>query len=206
MKALDLKGKKFNNLTVLEKTKNKGEKVLWKCQCACGKITFVTTCNLRGDKVKSCGCLKNQNLISRNTKHNQRHTKLYEVWKSIKQRCLNPNNRYFKNYGGRGITICKEWKDDFINFYNWSIENGYKENLTIDRIDNNGNYDPSNCRWTNRYIQANNTRNNHYIFFNNENLTISQWAKKLNISYHTLFLRLKNGWSIEKALTTPIKK
>jgi len=207
MRRLDLKGQKFNRLTVLEYSHNEGAKVMWKCRCDCGNITFVSSSNLRCNRTKSCGCFKLEEFSKRFTKHNQRHTKLYEIWKGIKNRCLNPNHSSFHNYGGRGITICDEWKNDFVSFYNWSMQNGYIESVTtIDRINNDGNYEPSNCRWTDRKTQANNTRTNHYITYQNQTLTLKQWSEKINISYSCLLSRLKHNWSIEKALTTPAKK
>lgn len=206
MKALDLTNQKFNRLTVLGKSDKKGEKVMWKCQCDCGNIIYVATCNLRGNKFKSCGCLKNEKLIQRSTKHNKCHTRLYLIWKAMKQRCYNQNNKEYNCYGGRGITICDEWKNDFKSFYDWSIQNGYKENLFIDRINNDSNYEPSNCRWADRKTQNNNTRHNHLITYDGKTLTLSQWAELYNLSYGCLKSRIKNGWSIEKALTTPTRK
>lgn len=205
MKSIDLTNKRYDRLIVLGKAGRKGEKVMWKCQCDCGNIVYVQTCNLNAHRVKSCGCLKDEKLIERSTKHNQRHTKLYEVWKSMKQRCSNPNNKAYKNYGGRGIKVCDEWKNDFFPFYQWSMQNGYKDTLTIDRINVNGNYEPSNCRWVDRETQANNTRVNHYITFNNKTLTITQWARLMKVNKNLLYNRFKKGWSIEKALTTPPK-
>lgn len=207
MKALDLINQKFGKLTVLEKTGRKGEKVMWKCQCDCGNFVFVPTFVLRGGKSKSCGCLKSERMIEHNTKHNLCQTKLYRIWKGIKQRCLNANHKQYNDYGGRGITICDDWKNDYLSFYNWSIQNGYAENLTIDRIDNNGNYEPLNCRWVDRKIQNNNSRHNHLITYNGKTLTISQWAELYNLTYTCLKNRINRyKWSIEKALTTPMKK
>ncbi len=206
MNNLNLIGKKFNKLTVLERSSIKSRNVVWKCRCDCGNITFVETCNLKANRVKSCGCLKLEKFIERSTKHNQRHTKLYEVWKSIKQRCLNPNNRSYKNYGLRGISICDEWKNDFNTFYTWSMKNGYNSKLSIDRINNNGNYEPSNCRWVDRTTQANNKRTNHFITYDNKTLTIAQWSQETGISPCAIYCRLQRGWSPEKTLTTPISK
>ena len=202
----DLTNKKFNRLTVLERAENQNNKIMWKCRCDCGNIVNVFSSNLLCNRTKSCGCLKDEKLIQRSTKHNQRHTKLYEIWKSMKQRCLNPNNRGYKNYGGRGITICDEWIHDFQSFYEWSKKNGYNSNLSIDRIDNNGNYCPENCRWTDRHTQCNNTRVNHYINYNNETKTLADWVKTTKLSYSCVFTRLKKGWSIDKALNTPSAK
>lgn len=206
MKYLDLTNKKFNRLTALERVSNQGQKVMWKCKCDCGNIAYVSASNLTCNRTKSCGCLKDEKLIQRSTTHNQRHTKLYEVWKSIKQRCFNPNNISYKNYGARGITICDDWKNNFQSFFNWSMQNGYTTNLSIDRIDNNGNYCPENCRWTDRHTQSNNTRSNRYITYNNQTKTLADWVKTTNLSYGCVFSRIQKGWSIDKALNTPSRK
>ena len=145
---------------------------MWECVCDCGKTTCVLTVNLTQGRTKSCGCLKNEKLIQRSTTHNQRHTKLYEVWKTLKQRCINPNSQAYKNYGGRGISVCDDWRDSFPSFYDWSMKNGYKEGLSIDRIDNNGNYCPENCRWVDKRTQANNTRTNHYLTYLGQTKTL----------------------------------
>ena len=205
MKEIDLTGKRFNRLVVVRFSHNQGHKRMWECLCDCGKTTFVATCNLTSNRVKSCGCLKMEGLIQRSTTHNQRHTNLYEVWKTMRQRCGNPKNRAYHNYGGRGICVCNEWKSNFQSFYEWSMNNGYKQGLTIDRIDVNGNYCPENCRWVNRRIQANNMRVNKLITYNGETDTLANWARRLNIKYGTLEGRLKGyGWPVEKAFTTPV--
>lgn len=201
MKSLSLEGKRFHKLLVLEKVNNQNSKTAWKCLCDCGNITFVITSNLTCNRIKSCGCLKNEKLIERNTSHNQRHTNLYEVWKSMKQRCFNPNNKSYKNYGGRGITICDEWKNSFTSFYNWSMENGYKQGLTIDRINNNFNYCPENCRWSDRFVQANNSRWNKHIIINGKDDTLANWLRFYNLSYDKYYKRIKQGFSEQEALT-----
>ena len=120
----------------------------------------------------------------------------------MKQRCYNSNNKDYPDYGERGITICREWKNDFKAFYDWAINNGYAENLEIERIDNNENYEPSNCKWATRKEQNNNTRHNHYIELNGEIHTMKEWAKIIGLSYQTLSSRInKLHWNIEKALT-----
>lgn len=206
MKSKNLINKRFGKLLVVEKSNIKSQKVYWKCLCDCGKTTHVTTSNLTCNRIKSCGCLKINKLIERSSIHSKRNTKLYEVWKTIKQRCLNKNNYSYHNYGGRGIKICDEWKNDFMSFYNWSMENGYKEGLTIDRINNNGNYEPSNCRWTTRLVQCNNTRSNRYITINNETKTLADWCRIYDISYNLVKQReTRYNWDIIKAITTPVK-
>ena len=132
-------------------------------------------------------------------RHGMSYTKIYGVWHGMLQRCENPNNIAFKNYGARGIKVCDEWHT-FINFNEWAKNSGYQEDLTIDRIDTNGDYEPSNCRWVNRYIQNSNTRRNHYIEFNGKRQTISQWAREIGIERNSLIERLKNH-SVEVALS-----
>lgn len=201
MKSLDLKGKKFHKLLVIEKVQNQKHKTMWKCLCDCGRITFASTSNLNANRVKSCGCLRNEKLIERSTSHNQRHTNLYEVWKTMKQRCFNPNNKVYKNYGGRGITVCDDWKDNFTSFYEWSMENGYKQGLTIDRIDNNSHYCHQNCRWTDRITQANNSRWNKHITIDGKDDTLANWLRFYNIKYYKYYKRIKQGLSEQEALT-----
>ena len=206
MKVLDLKNQKFGKLTVIERVSNKKYKVAWKCLCDCGNETIVLTTNLTSKRILSCGCLKLEKLIERSTTHNQRHTKLYEVWKTMKQRCLNPNHKSYHNYGGRGIIVCDEWKNNYQAFYEWSMNNGYKEGLSIDRINNDGNYEPSNCRWADRITQCNNTRQNKPIEINGVSKTITQWSKDYNISANLVRSRYyTQKWDIIKALTTPVR-
>lgn len=132
-------------------------------------------------------------------------TKLLGVWRTMKQRCLNPNNPKYKSYGGRGIKVCNEWST-FKRFEIWAKENGYREGLSIDRIDNNKGYTPENCRWVNRITQQNNMRSNHFLEYSNERHTISEWSRLLKIDRATLNNRIKKGWDIEQALFSPVKR
>ena len=133
-------------------------------------------------------------------KHGFCGTRIYNIWKDMRRRCNCVTGAHYKDYGGRGIKVCRAW-DDFMEFYSWSMENGYNEKLTIDRIDVNGNYSPNNCRWVSMKEQENNRRNNRLLEYNGQLKTVSQWAEIYNSSYRTIYRRLKSGWTIEEVLT-----
>ena len=191
---IDLIGKHFGRLIVIEKSKtDKHGKIHWKCQCICGEIVNPTTSDLVSGNTSSCGCLRLENLITASVKHKKKNTRLYSIWQNMKERCINSNSVAFKDYGGRGITICDEWKDNFQAFYDWAMANGYTKNLTIDRIDNDGNYEPSNCRWSTMKEQANNRRNCLLLEYNGTVHTLQEWSEYSGIRYHTLYYRYKVG-------------
>jgi len=186
-KIQDLTGKKFNRLTVITRADNTSSGMTcWVCKCDCGKQKIVAGKHLKSGKIKSCGCYNHDALIKRNTKHGLTNTRLFRIWGNMKDRCYNPNKSNYCYYGGRGIVICEEWLDNFENFYNWAMSNGYKSHLSIDRINSNGNYEPANCRWITQKEQNNNRRDNKIITFNGETHTISEWADKLKINKHSL--------------------
>jgi hypothetical protein len=133
-------------------------------------------------------------------------SRIYREWSGMKARCHCSNDKKYKHYGGRGISVCDEWKESFEVFMKWSLENGYTDNLTLDRINVNGNYEPGNCRWITHKEQMNNTRSNRFIEFNGTTMTLSQWSKKTGIGVSTIHARLKSGCSVEDALTRQVAK
>lgn len=186
----DLTGQKFGRLTVIKRAdNNKNGSTRWLCKCDCGNEKIVEGGHLRSNKIKSCGCLLTDILIKRNYTHGMTNTRLFHIWQGIKIRCYNKNFEHYKYYGGRGITMYAEWENDFMSFYDWAMENGYKENLTIDRIDVNGNYCPKNCRWVTQKEQNRNTRKNRLITFNGETHCIGEWAEITGINKSTLCTR-----------------
>lgn len=201
-KFIDLTGKKFGRLTVIERAENNEHGTAqWLCKCDCGNYDVVTTGNLK-KTTASCGCYRQERM----TKHGKSGERVYKIWKDINKRCNNANHGNYEDYGGRGIKVCNEWRNSFEMFYKWATENGYTDNLTIDRIDVNGNYEPSNCRWVDYKTQANNRRNNHLITYNGKTQTMAQWADELGMKYKTLSDRINiSKWSVEKAFNTPVR-
>lgn len=199
----DISGQKFGRLTALYRLHNYHDRkngVYWLCVCDCGNLKEVTSGDLIKNKVKSCGCLIHDMLLKRNTTHGKAKCKLYKIYQNILYRCYNKNCKHYKHYGGRGIAVCSEWKDDFMSFYDWSINNSYKEGLTIDRIDVNGNYKPNNCRWITNKQQTRNRRNTKCITYKGESKPLAEWCEIYNINYNKVYSRLYRNWSIEKAL------
>lgn len=183
-KLKDITGHTFGRLTPLYKLHNHyGQGAYWLCMCECGNLTEVRGTMLRNGNTKSCGCLNHEPTT---TKHNKCNTKLYRVYYGIKQRCYNKKYHQYQDYGGRGVKICDEWLNDFETFYNWAMNNNYREGLTIDRIDVNGDYEPDNCRWSDRKTQAQNRRNNIYLTYEGKTQTMKQWAEELGINYNTI--------------------
>ena len=190
-KFQDLTGQRFGRLIALEVVgKNSKNESIWKCQCDCGNTTEVLMGKLVHRRTKSCGCYR-RDFKKYDAKYNEIiYRRLYCIWGKMRQRCLKPYCKAYKDYGGRGITICKEW-ENFNNFRDWALSNGYRDDLTIDRIDNDGNYEPSNCRWATMLQQQNNKRNNRLLTYNGITMTFSDWARELGIENSTLYKRLE---------------
>ena len=211
MLKIDMTNKQFGRLLVIEQSDYvKHGRPRWLCRCDCGNEVVVDGTPLRRGDVVSCGCARKERAIAMakgHITHGGSKTRLYRIWHRMKCRCYKINAPDYARYGGRGITVCDEWLKDFESFRSWALSNGYNENLTIDRINVNGNYCPSNCRWADAITQHNNTRSNHFLTFRGETLTISQWSARYGINKNTLWSRIgKYGWSVERALTEEVKK
>lgn len=197
-KIKDLTGQKFGRLTVIGLDDKPGRKTYWICKCDCGNVKSVRSDSLQGGRIKSCGCLKveqdKKNLHSNRT-HGQCFTRMYFIWQKMKARCGNIHDTRYHRYGGRGISVCDEWKNSFENFYKWSIENGYSDDLSIDRIDNDGNYCPENCRWITNKEQCNNRSTNIKITIGNSTRTLTEWCDIFNLDYGNIIGRYhRNGF------------
>lgn len=189
---------KYNRLTLIEKV----EKGKWLCECDCGNRKIIAENHIGNNHTKSCGCL-NKEII---TKHGQSRSRIYKTYSAMKDRCINPNSQYYKDYGERGIKICYEWlgENGFQCFYDWAMANGYTDDLTIDRINVNGNYEPSNCRWTTMKTQNNNLRSNRNITIDGITHTVSEWSEIVGINKGTIFSRLRSGIDEKDAVMMPL--
>ena len=208
-KRLDLTGQTFGRLTVLRPDgHNKSGRTMWLCRCCCGTTKSVSTKKLRSGDTVSGGCFHRERLIESvkeaNTKHGMSCTRLFNIWTGMRKRCLGEYHVQYNDYGGRGITVCVEW-NDFSVFQSWALDNGYSDDLTLDRIDVNGHYCPDNCRWASYKEQSRNRRNNRIITYNGESRCSSEWAELIGITKDVLYRRLKRGWTIDKALTQPLR-
>lgn len=204
-KLIDLTGKRFNNLTVIERSVNApGGIAMWLCLCDCGNKKIVRGSNLKSGAVKSCGCAVHH--PSYNRTHNMSKTKLYRKWWSMKRRCFDPSYPNYCSYGGRGIKVCDDWKNSFEKFYEWASRTRTDDSLTLERIDVNGDYCPENCTWVSREAQANNRRSNVLITYNGKTQNLTQWCNELGVDYKRVHNRMfKSHWSFEKAVFTPVK-
>ena len=213
-KMQDLTGKKFGRLTVIDKAEKHvkpsgGTVGRWKCKCDCGNVLVVDTHSLKSGHTQSCGCRKIEMLVEQSTKHGMYRKTVYRTWDSMVQRCENQRHKQYNDYGGRGIKVCDRWRNSFQAFFDdVSIlphfgENGY----TLDRMNVNGNYEPTNVRWATKKEQQNNMRSNLLISYNDQTKTLSQWAEELGFKNSTLYSRIVTyGWDIERAMTEAVQQ
>ena len=188
-KIRDLTGQKFGRLTVIGIAETDTRKTYWVCQCDCGNFKTVRADSLISGKIKSCGCLKKEQdaiNLTANHSHKMSGTRIYSEWQSMKGRCHNPNDPRYNNWGGRGIKVCDEWKEKFETFYEWAINNGYQDNLTIDRIDNDGDYTPENCRWATQQEQSRNRSTNITVTIGNVTKTLAEWCEIFELDYQVI--------------------
>ena len=193
-KAIDLTGQRFGKLTVIEKAETLNKNARFKCRCDCGNEMIVESQKLRNGKTNSCGCLRIEAIKKANTTHGQTKTRLYRIWHSMKSRC-NYDFKGSERYYGKGIKVCEDWENSFESFRDWAMDNGYTDDLTIDRIDSDGNYEPSNCRWAGKLTQDNNRSSNKKIEINGELHTIAEWSRISGVKYETIRSRLSRGKS-----------
>lgn len=201
----DISGIRFGRLTAVSKERDDPKGDYWLCQCDCGNTKVIRCDALMTGRTKSCGCLTREVQRKRKTVHGLYNSRLYRIFYAIHQRCDNKNDSKYQYYGGRGISVCDEWsgKNGFISFYEWSMQNGYKENLTIDRIDNSKGYAPCNCRWATRSEQSENMRRTIRIYVDGKSITLREASKKYGVNRETIYNRIKSGWSEEIAAKTP---
>lgn len=213
MKIVDITGQRFGRLVAISRAGAIDGTALWLCKCDCGNEKKIRLTNLK-QGTKSCGCLnveiapergKKSKLGERSKKHGDFGTKLYGVWAGMKRRCLNPNTHYYREYGGRGIKVCDEWME-YLGFKEWAMQNGYSEGLTIDRIDVNGNYEPSNCRWTTMQEQQRNRRDNVRLEYQGHVYSGDEIAEITGLKVRTIRGRIERGWDVERIITTKLKK
>lgn len=202
----DLTGKKFDRLTVIGLQPTETRKTYWICQCECGNLKKVRSDSLQDGTVRSCGCLKKEqdkinfdkgyaHKTSKERGFKVAGTRLYAIWQGMKSRCYNKHNARYGRYGKRGIRVCDEWKEDYINFHNWAMENGYSEDVTIERINNDGNYEPSNCRWATIKEQCNNRSTNINITIGNSTRNLTEWCDIFKVDYKKIYARYqRNGF------------
>lgn len=200
---IDISGNRYGMLTAIKHV-GKGK---WLCRCDCGRESIHYGHHLRRGAIKSCGCV---HYVNRGIKQScdlprESRDRLYHIWRGMKDRCFNPSSKNYELYGGKGIKVCNEWLE-FPAFMEWSISHGYTDELSIDRINGNGDYCPENCRWATAIEQSNNRYTNKYIEFNGKRLSYSQWARETGLHKNTIRMRILSGWSVEDCLNTPAWK
>ena len=204
MRALPVRaGDRYGRYTIIHEAKSRTRHRVFLCECDCGTRRVVRLWILTSGQAKSCGCWKREELAGRARTHGKCGTRLYSCWGSMRQRCLNPHHATYQDYGGRGIAICDEWSNHEA-FHSWALANGYRDDLTIERIDNNRGYEPANCRWIPQGEQVLNTRRTRNLTYKGRTQSIKLWADELDMKYCTLYHRLRLGWRVERALAEPV--
>ena len=201
-----LSGMRFGRLLAIKKTRENYKSDYWLCKCDCGAEKEIRCDALLNGRTKSCGCFLRESAKERATKHGLNKSKIYGVFYAMHHRCENTKDVAYKYYGGRGISVCDEWSygGGFEKFYKWAVENGYKEGLTIDRINTDGNYEPKNCKWATRKEQQQNLRRNVKVLCDGETMTLAQASEKYGIPARTIYIRIKQGWNDDDAVKTEI--
>lgn len=209
----DLTGMRFGRLTVIDKASpakgSHGENLSrWNCICDCGNKRIVRALVLLNGRTLSCGCLGKEHRRAAVLKHGLSKQRIYHIYLGMIDRCYDQNSENYFCYGGRGISVCDEWRGEngATLFKEWAMKNGYAEDLSLDRIDVDGNYEPSNCRWVDNYVQQNNKRDNRYITINGVTKTMKEWSREVGIGYTTLKQRIYHGWNPVDAVLTPVDK
>lgn len=209
---MDLAGLRYGRLIVLYYTGKRGNATTWLCKCDCETMTVVRSAKLKNGHTASCGCLKREttresglrNRTHGYAKNGGKTAAEYRAWSAIKARCHNPKSKDYSRYGARGITVCARWRDSFENFLS-DMGPRPSKGYSIDRIDNEGPYEPDNCRWATLHEQANNQRSNWLVTHKGVTGTVAEWSRAAGIKYYTFWSRLKRGWSLERALRTPVE-
>ncbi len=207
--AIDMSGRRCGRLTVIERVRSAKAQAQWKCRCDCWKEVVVCGQSLRNGHTQSCGCYGLEVSASHtpsNSRHKESGTRLYGIWKGLRSRCKSEGNTSFGYYGGRGIKVCPEWDESYEAFRDWALANGYRDDLTIDREDTNGNYTPENCRWASRKTQMNNTRANRRLAVGGKEKTVAEWAEDTGIAYSTVRDRALRGDAGKELLRPPHKR
>ena len=198
----DVIGHKFGMLTVLSFSHKKKNRHYYNVKCDCGNEKVVCLEDMRVGDTSSCGCFQKKQLKNMATTHGESHTRLYKIWAGIRKRCYDNNSSRYSYYGARGVKIYSAW-DNFETFKLWSMANGYNDTLSIDRINVDGNYEPTNCRWVNKVVQANNRRTNRYLEYKGVTKSMMDWCRELGLSYYKIRSRIYNyHWSVERAFET----
>lgn len=207
-RCIDLTGQRFGRLVVVERAQNIGARTAWLCKCQCGNEHIALGGNLRQGNATSCGCYHREIASKVNTKHQKSRDKNYIEWSGIKTRCYNEMFDQYINYGGRGITMCDRWRESFEAFYEdvSKLPHFGEKGYSLNRIDNDGNYEPNNVEWSDKIVQANNKRNNRLLTYNGKTQTMAQWSKDKKIPSSVIFKRLSLGWSVDEILTKPVRQ